>query len=155
MENLDEKLRELAASSESIISLLLSNGGIESTDKYKRNNDYEVLETFMFGERFATLIECKCITKFALNMYENKDTHAKFLKYKVHSLIPTAEGLRDFDLFFNVGYTTKTLFETVSQKIDLKDLSVDLVKNLKITVTRRKSDNKVYRNADLLSLSKL
>lgn len=151
----NERMLELAASSESIINLLLSNGAVESTGKYKRNEDYETIETYMYGAKFSTIIESKCITRLSLNMYEGKESKKKYLKYRIHIMIPTPTGLRELDQYYSVGYSTKSIFENLSQRIDLSDLPVDLVKNLKISVTRRRSDGKIFENADLLSLSKL
>lgn len=158
----ETKYNELIASSEAIINLLLGDSSVnEFTEKVSRNEDYDVIDSYEFANKFKVLIDNNLITSFAIKMFKNNDVNSKsygkeFLRYKVHSRIPTPTGTRYFESDYGVGYGAKEVFEKLKTKeIDTDHLPISWLNSLVITTKKRKSDNEVFVNADIKNVDAL
>lgn len=150
-----EDFKEITLNSESIINLLLANGGREFTNKVKKNDDYDIVSSYMYATKFKQVIDYNLVTSFALRPYENKTTHIQFLRYKIVIRIPTPDGVRYIENDFGVGYNSKEAFSKIRGKVDTNHLPLEWLKHLRIDIKRKKSDGKEFTNAELINIDRL
>jgi hypothetical protein len=146
---------ELLAQSSDLISSLQAAGAKEFTDKIHLSEKYDLVETYVYGDRFKVAVDNNLVTSFAIKMFVKKDgseDDKPFFKYRIALRIPTENGPRYFSSDYSVGYNTKELFSQLkASEIDTDNLPIDWLYNLRVNVRKSKADGTVFLNADVIN----
>ena len=159
--NVDNNSKELLISNAELFNLLISNGAEDFTSKVNLSDKYDIVESYVFGDRFKAVIDRNLITTFAIKCFVNNKAGStgfgeKFCKFKVMLRIDTPDGVKYLSCTYGIGYNTKELFQRLeTEKINPNCLPLNWLHSMKITVRRDKKSGELYYNADIIDPDRL
>ena len=153
---------EIPFDGSSLLSSAMVSGGTNITSLLsKMSENYEVMDSFIFGERFRDALVHNLVTSFSLRMFQNKKENTKgylqyFFKFKVCLRIPVNGNVQYVACDYTAGIESQDCLMKFHQaNINSELLPTKWLNSLKVTAKKNRLNNQMFWNADLVNVDAL